>query len=88
MMPFGVISLFGHTLSIDKVRFEDRFCGSKKGRIEGDGWTYSRHAMHIVAALADCRMALIGTGWTISYLVSTNRYRNHSHFVEAPFLVL
>ena len=28
--------------------------------------------MHSAAALADCRMALIGTGWTISFLVSTS----------------
>ena len=41
-----------------------------------------------MAALADCRMALMGTGWTISYFVSINRYRNHSHLVGAPFLVL
>ena len=29
-------------------------------------------------ALAGCRMALVGTGWTISHLVSTDWYRNHS----------
>ena len=34
--------------------------------------------MHMVAALAGCRKALVSTGWTISGLVSTNRLRNHS----------
>ena len=33
--------------------------------------------------------ALVGTGWTISHLVSTNRLRNHSPpLVGAPFLDL
>jgi len=29
----------------------------------------------MVAALAGCRKALVGTGWTISHLVSTNTCR-------------
>ena len=32
---------------------------------------YLRHAMHIAAALAGCRMALVCTGWATSHLVST-----------------
>ena len=70
-------------LSTGTICFEDRVCASKKGEIEGGGWVCD-----CVAALADCRMALIGTGWTISYFVSISRYRNHSHLVRAPFLVL
>ena len=40
-------------------------------------------------ALAGCRMALVGTGWTVSHLVSLNERRNNSSpLVEAPFLGL
>ena len=28
---------FGHTLSVGAIRFEDRFCASKKGRMGGGG---------------------------------------------------
>ena len=46
-------------------------------------------AMHMAAALAGYRTALISTSWTISHLVSTNRLRNHSPPpVGAPFLDL
>ena len=46
-------------------------------------------AVHMAAVLADCRMALVNTRWTISHLVSTNGHRNHSSpLVGAPFLVL
>jgi len=45
--------------------------------------------VHVAAALAGCRKALVGTGWTISHLVSTNRLRNYSPpLVGAPFLDL
>ena len=43
----------------------------------------------MAAALAVCRTALVGTGWTISHLVSTNGCRNcSSPPVGAPFLNL
>ena len=44
----------------------------------GDGRVSARGAVHMAAALAGHRKALVGTGWTISHLVSTNRLRNHS----------
>ena len=41
------------------------------------------------AVLTGCRKTLLGTGWTISHLVSTNRSRNHSSpHVKVPFLDL
>ena len=45
---------FGHTLSVGAIRFEDRFCASKKGRMGGGGgWVGSpRSAMHMATALA------------------------------------
>ena len=80
---------FGHMLSVGAICFEDRFCASKKSGI-GGGWQVSaRGAVHMAAALAGCRTALVGTGWAISHLVSTNRLRNHSPpLVGAPFLDL
>ena len=44
--------------------------------------------MYTAATLAGCRMALVGTGRTISHFVSTNSHRNHSSaLVGAPLLV-
>ena len=41
---------------------------------------------HMTATLAGYRTALVGTGWTISHLVSVNECRNHSSLlVGAPF---
>ena len=83
------LSDFGCMLSVGAIRFEDRFCASKKGRIGGGGQVSAQGAVHMAAALAGCRKALVGTGWTISHLVSTNRLRNHSPLlVGAPFLDL
>ena len=76
-------------LSVGSIRFEDRFCTSKKGGIGGGEQVSARGTVHMAAALAGCRKALVGTGWTISHLVSTNRLRNHSPpLVGAPLLDL
>ena len=37
-------------------------CASKKGRIRGGGWAYSRLAVHMVAVLAGCRKAWVWLG--------------------------
>ena len=80
---------FGCMLSVGATCFEDRFCASKMGGIGEGGQAYSRHAVHMEAVLAGCRKALVGTGWTISQLVSTNEHRNHSSpFLKPPFLEL
>ena len=39
MTPFGV-SDFGRMLSVGAIRFEDRFCTSKKGGVGGGGWVH------------------------------------------------
>ena len=62
-------------LSVGEIRFEDRFCNSKKGGIGGDGRVSARGAMHMAAALAGCRKALVGTGLSISLLFDTNGHR-------------
>ena len=59
-----------------------------KGK-RGGRWFSAWDAVHMAAALASCRMALISTGWTISHLSSTNGCRNQSSpFVWTPFPVL
>ena len=45
--------------------------------IGGGGWVSAWGAIHMAAALAGCRMVLVSTGWTNSYPVSTDGYRNH-----------
>ena len=67
-------------LSVGAIRFEDRFCASKKGGIGGGGiggggWVSARGAVHMAAALAGCRKALVGTGLSVSLLFDTNGYR-------------
>ena len=62
-------------LSVGAIRFEDRFCASKKGGIGGGGRVSARGAVHIAAALAGCRKALVGTGLGISLLFDTNWHR-------------
>ena len=64
------------------------FALARKGGIGEGGWAYSRHAMHMAAVLAGCRMALVSTSWTTSHPVGTNGCRNHSsHLVGSLFLV-
>ena len=63
---------FDRMLSVGAIHFEDRFCASKKGGIGGGGWVSARGAVHMAAALAGCRKALVGTGLGISLLFDTN----------------
>ena len=62
-------------LSVGTIRFEDRFCASKKGGIGGGRRVSARGAVHMTAALAGCRKALVGTGLSISLLLDTNGRR-------------
>ena len=56
-------------LSVGAIRFEDRFF---KGGIGGGGQVSAQGAMHMAAALASCRKALVGTGLGISLFFDTN----------------
>ena len=47
-------------LSVGAIRFEDG--------IGGGGQVSAQDAVHMAAALARCRKALVGTGWTFSLL--------------------
>ena len=51
-------------LSVGAIRFEDRFCASKESGIGGVGRVSARGAVHMVAALAGCREALVSTGFS------------------------
>ena len=47
------------------------FALAKKGTIWGGGRVSAWSGVHMAAALIGCTKALVGTGWTISHLVST-----------------
>ena len=73
-------------LSVGAIRFEYSFCTITKGGIEGSGWAFLRHAVHMATALAGCRTSLVSTEWTISHFVNTNGHRDHSSpLVGTPF---
>ena len=46
--------LTGRMLSVGAIRFENRFCASKKGGIRGGGWVSGQGAVHMATALASC----------------------------------
>ena len=62
-------------LSVGAIRFEDRFCASKKDGIGRGGRISAQDAVHMAAALAGCRKGLVGTGLNISLLFDTNGRR-------------
>ena len=65
------------------------FCVSRKGGTGGGGWGHPQGDLHMLAVVAVCRNALVGTGWSNSCLVCTNRLRKHcSHLVESSFLAV
>ena len=50
--------------------------GFAKSGIRGGGRVLAQGAMHMAAALAGYRTALVNIGWTISHLFDTHRLRN------------
>ena len=55
----------------------------------GGGWGRPQGDMHMVDVVTVCRNALVGTGWSISCLVCTNRLRKHCfHLVWSSFLAV
>ena len=50
-------------------------CVSRKGQTEGGGWDHPQGDMHMVAIVAGCRNAMVGTGWSNSCLGHTNGLR-------------
>ena len=74
-------------LSVGAICFEDRFCATQKGGIGRGGRVSARGAVHMAAALAGCRKALVGTGWAISLLFDTNGHRYRVHSVLAAVFI-
>ena len=77
---------FGRMLLVGAIRFEDRFCTSKKGGIGGGGRIHPElpctwqlpwlAAVHVAAALAYCRKPWSALAWlAISLLFDTNGRR-------------
>ena len=57
-------------LSVGAIRFEDRFSSKR-----GGGRVSAQGAVHMAAALASSRRALVSTGLGISVLFDTNGHR-------------
>ena len=63
MTPFGMVS-FGCMLSVGTIRFEDRFCASRR---VGDKGRVPLWVTQCIAAIAAAyRKALVDAGWAIS----------------------
>ena len=54
-------------LSVGTIHFKIGFAVAKRWE-GGGGQVSARGAVHMAAALASCRKALVGTGWDISLL--------------------
>ena len=64
------------------------FCVSRKGGTGGGGWVHLQGDMHMVAVVAGCRNALVGTEWSNSRLGCTNGPGKHySYLVGASLSV-
>ena len=59
---------FGRMLSVGAIRFEDRFCASRKDGTGGGGWVHRSGWQHMAAVAAGCRKALVSAGWAIREL--------------------
>ena len=68
-----------HSTLAARYQLAQSFCASKKsGRDRGrwgGGGVSARSGVHMAAALAGCRKALVGTGLAISLLFDTNGRR-------------
>ena len=54
---------FGRMLSVGAIRFEDRFCASRKGGTGGGGWVHRSAWWRMVATAAACRPG--GAWWRL-----------------------
>ena len=62
---------------------------NRKGGTGGGGWGHPKGDLHMLAVVAVCRNTLVGTGWSNSCPVCTNRLRKHcSHLVGTSFLAV
>ena len=74
-------------LLVGAIRFEGRFCASKKGGVGEVGIFKTCYAHG--GCLGCCGMSLVVTGWTISHLLAQMGVETTPPLVvRAPFLVL
>ena len=74
---------------IGTIRFEDRFCASRKGGTGGGGWVHRSAWQRMVVVAAACRKTLVNAGCAICLLSCTNGRRKRSfHLVGTPFLAI
>ena len=75
-------------LSVGVIRFEDRFCASRKGGTGGGGWGHRSGWQCCMAAVAaGYRKVLVSAGWPVLLLSCTNKRRKWCfHLVGTPFL--
>ena len=71
-------------ISLLAMSFRDRFCFSRKGRIEGGGSVHPKGANSMAAYVLISRNDLVGTGRAISVRFGLNRNKQ-SHLVGPPF---
>ena len=71
-------------LSVGAIRFEDRFCASKKSGLGGGGRVSARSAVHMAVGFDGYRKALVGTGLSISdcRLCVYNIMKNRGNMLE------
>ena len=55
-------------LSVGAIRFEDRFCASRKGGTGGGGWVHRFGWQCMAAVAAGYRMGLVSAGWPLLLL--------------------
>ena len=74
-------------LSVGAIRFEDRFCASRKSGTRGGGWVHRFGRQCMAAVAAGYRKGLVSAVWPILLLACANGRRKRSfHLVGAPFL--
>ena len=65
-------------LLVGAIRFEDRFCTSRKGGTGGGGWAHCSGRQCMAAVAAGYRMGLVSAGWPALLLSCTNGRRKLS----------
>ena len=74
-------------LSVGAIRFEDRFCASRKGGTGGGGWGHRSGWQCMAAVVAGYGKGLVSAGCPAPPLSCTNEHRKRSfHLVGTPFL--
>ena len=71
-------------MSLPAMSFGDRFCISRKGGTGGGVWVHPRGTNSAAMSGLSFRNTLVGTGWTISLILCTNRLENSPLTFDGP----